>query len=205
MPRFRDPPDPVFWRLNASLRFDRRLAAYDVRQSRAHARALRGVGVLSDEELAQLTEGLERIEGELEDGSFPFEDSDEDIHMAIERRLTELAGPVGGKLQTARSRNDQVATDVAMYVRGRCEHAIGLVRALMERLVGLAEDHADWPMPGYTHMQRAQPVLLGHHLLAYFWMFRRDASRFAFARGAASKLPLGSGALAGVGWEIDRT
>ena len=204
MPRFRDPPDPVFWRLNASLRFDRRLAAYDVRQSRAHARALRGVGVLSDEELAQLTEGLERIEGELEDGSFPFEDSDEDIHMAIERRLTELAGPVGGKLQTARSRNDQVATDVAMYVRGRCEHAIGLVRALMERLVGLAEDHADWPMPGYTHMQRAQPVLLGHHLLAYFWMFRRDASRFAFARGAASKLPLGSGALAGVGWQIDR-
>jgi argininosuccinate lyase len=204
MARFRDPPDPIFWRLNASLSFDRRLAPYDVRQSRAHARALRDAGVLSDDELAQLTDGLDRIEGEFDDESFAFEDSDEDIHMAIERRLTELAGPVGGKLHTARSRNDQVATDVAMYVRERCERAIGLVRALMVRLLGLAEDHADWPMPGYTHMQRAQPVLLGHHLLAYFWMFRRDASRFAFARGAASKLPLGSGALAGVGWEIDR-
>jgi argininosuccinate lyase len=204
MPRFRDPPDPVFWRLNASLRFDRRLAPHDVRQSQAHARALRAADVLSDDELTSISEGLERIAGELDDGSFEFEDSDEDIHMAIERRLIELAGPVGGKLHTARSRNDQVATDVAMYVRERCERAIGLVRALMERLVGLAADHADWPMPGYTHMQRAQPVVLGHHLLAYFWMFRRDASRFALARGAASKLPLGSGALAGVGWEIDR-
>ncbi len=204
MPRFRDPPDPVFWRLNASLRFDRRLAPYDVRQSRAHARALRAAGVLDGAELAQLDDGLERVSRELEEGSFPFEGSDEDIHMAIERRLIELAGPVGGKLHTARSRNDQVATDVAMYVRERCEHAITLVRALMDRLVGLAEGHADWPMPGYTHLQRAQPVLLGHHLLAYFWMLRRDASRFALARGAASKLPLGSGALAGVGWEIDR-
>jgi argininosuccinate lyase len=204
MPRFRDPPDPVFRRLNASLGFDRRLAPYDVRQSRAHAGALRSAGVLGEAELAQLTDGLERVGRELEDGSFAFEDSDEDIHMAIERRLTELIGPVGGKLHTARSRNDQVATDVAMYVRERCERAIELLRTLMGRLVGLADEHADWPMPGYTHMQRAQPVLLGHHLLAHFWMFRRDASRFALARGAASKLPLGSGALAGVGWDIDR-
>jgi argininosuccinate lyase len=204
MPRLRDEPDPVFQRLNASLRFDRRLAPYDVRQSRAHARALRAAGVLSDEELKQIEEGLERVAGELADGSFAFEESDEDIHMAIERRLTEIAGPVGGKLHTARSRNDQVATDVAMYVRERGERAIALLRALMQRFVELAERHSDWPMPGYTHMQRAQPVVLGHHLLAYFWMLRRDASRFALACGAASKLPLGSGALAGVGFEIDR-
>jgi argininosuccinate lyase len=204
MPRFRDPPDPVFWRLNASLAFDRRLAPYDVRQSRAHARALAAAGVLSEQEREEIDSGLERVAGELEDGSFPFDDSDEDIHMAIERRLTELVGPVGGKLHTARSRNDQVATDVAMYVRERGEHAVGLVRSLMERLLALADAHADWVLPGYTHMQRAQPVLLGHHLLAYFWMFSRDATRFALARDSASKLPLGSGALAGVGWEIDR-
>jgi argininosuccinate lyase len=204
MPRFRDPPDPVFWRLNASLRYDRRLAPYDVRQSRAHAAALRDAGVLSDEELGEIEQGLDAVARELEDGSFPFEDSDEDIHMAIERRLTELAGPVGGKLHTARSRNDQVATDMALYVGERSERAIELLRALMERLIELAGRHADWPMPGYTHLQRAQPVYLGHHLLAYFWMFRRDAARFALARGEASALPLGAGAVAGVGWEIDR-
>ena len=204
MPRFRDPPDPVFWRLNASLSFDRRLAPYDVRQSRAHARALVAAGVLSEEERERIDAGLERVAEELEAGSFPFEESDEDIHMAIGRRLTEIAGPVGGKLHTARSRNDQVATDVAMYVRERSERAIALLRGLMERVVDLADGHADWVLPGYTHLQRAQPVLLGHHLLAYFWMLHRDAGRFELARGEASKLPLGSGALAGVGWEIDR-
>jgi argininosuccinate lyase len=204
MPRFRDPPDPVFWRLNASLRFDRRLAEYDVRQSRAHASALHRAGVLTDAELEQMEQGLDAVARELEEGSFPFRDSDEDVHMAIERRLTELVGPVGGKLHTARSRNDQVATDVALYVRDHSERATGLLWALMERLVELAERHADWPMPGYTHLQRAQPVYLGHHLLAYFWMFRRDASRFALARRAASALPAGSGALAGVGWTLDR-
>jgi argininosuccinate lyase len=204
MPRFREPPDPVFWRLNASLRFDRRLAPYDVRLSRAHARALRGAGVLSDDELSRIEEGLEAVAGELDDGSFSFAEEDEDIHMAIERRLTELVGPVGGKLHTARSRNDQVATDLAMFVGERCERAIGLLRSLMERLIGLAGRHADWPMPGYTHLQRAQPVYLGHHLLAYFWMFRRDAARFGFARRSSSELPLGSGALAGVSWALDR-
>ena len=117
MPRFEQEPDPVFWQLNASLSFDRRLAPYDVRQSRAHARALRSAGVLDDGELAALLDGLDRVEAELESGDFPFAGGDEDIHMAIERRLTELAGPVGGKLHTARSRNDQVATDVAMFTR----------------------------------------------------------------------------------------
>ena len=125
--------------------------------------------------------------------------------MAIERRLTELVGPVGGKLHTGRSRNDQVATDVALYVRERSERAVELLTALMSTLADVAEQHADWPMPGYTHLQRAQPVYLSHHLLAYFWMLRRDARRFVAARDAATgEMPLGSGALAGLNWELDR-
>jgi argininosuccinate lyase len=124
--------------------------------------------------------------------------------MAIERRLTEIVGPLGGRLHTARSRNDQVVTDLALYVRERSERAVELIAALMERLVELAERHADWPMPGYTHLQRAQAVYLGHHLLAYFWMLERDAIRFDFARRSTMALQLGSGALAGTDWELDR-
>ena len=133
-----------------------------------------------------------------------FREDDEDIHMAIERRLTEIAGPVGGKLHTARSRNDQVATDVAMFTRA---HALGTVerlQGLQSAIVQLADRHLDWPMPGYTHLQRAQPVYLSHHLLAYFWMFRRDARRFEHVLGATSDLPLGAGALAGVNFDTDR-
>jgi argininosuccinate lyase len=204
MSRFRKPPDPVFERINASIAFDRRLAPYDVRQSRAHARALERAGVIDGDELEQLERGLATVSEELEGGSFPIEAGDEDIHMAIERRLTEIAGPVGGKLHTARSRNDQVATDVAMFVRDHCDRGIELVRSVMERLLELAERHSDWPMPGFTHLQRAQPIYLGHHLLAHFWMQLRDASRLATARAASGELPLGSGALAGVAWEIDR-
>ena len=202
--RFGDPPDPVFQRLNASVGFDRRLARHDVAGSRAHARALRAAGVLDDAELAQLQDGLAAVARELDDDSFRFDPDDEDIHMAIERRLTEIVGPVGGKLHTGRSRNDQVATDTALYVRERCDVAIALVRELMERLLELAECHAEWPMPGYTHLQRAQPVYLGHHLLAHFWMLGRDVGRFAVARESAGVLPLGSGALAGVNWSLDR-
>jgi argininosuccinate lyase len=204
MPRFRDPPDPVFQRLNASIGFDRRLAPYDVEQSRAHARALHAAGVLDDDELARMEDGLETVAAELEGASFPIDDGDEDIHMAIERRLTEIVGPLGGKLHTGRSRNDQVATDLSLYVREHAGVARGLAGSLMGRLLELAERHADWPMPGYTHLQRAQPVYLGHHLLAYFWMLRRDAGRFAQVRSAAGQLPLGSGALAGVNWDLDR-
>jgi argininosuccinate lyase len=204
MPRFSDPPDPVFQRLNASIGFDRRLAPYDVEQSRAHARALHAAGVLDDDELARMEDGLETVAAELEGASFPIDDGDEDIHMAIERRLTEIVGPLGGKLHTGRSRNDQVATDLSLYVREHAGVARGLAGSLMGRLLELAERHADWPMPGYTHLQRAQPVYLGHHLLAYFWMLRRDAGRFAQVRGAAGQLPLGSGALAGVNWDLDR-
>ena len=204
MARFRKDPDPRFWRLNRSIEFDWRLAPYDVDQSRAPAKALHRLGVLDHSELAQLDSGLERIGEEMVRGEFEFTDEDEDIHMAIERRLGELAGPVAGKLHTGRSRNDQVATDVAMAVQAHSLRALELTSGLMARILGLAERHADWTMPGYTHLQRAQAVYLGHHLLAYFWMFSRDALRFQSALKSASVMPLGSGALAGVNWEIDR-
>jgi argininosuccinate lyase len=202
--RFGKDPDPRFWRLNRSVEFDWRLAPYDIDQSRAHAKALADIGVLSAAELEALDDGLVKVGEEMERGEFGFEDADEDIHMAIERRLGELIGPLAGKLHTARSRNDQVATDVAMVVQSHSLRAGELLAGVMARLVELAERHLDWPMPGYTHLQRAQPVYLGHHLLAYFWMFSRDVWRFQFSLHTASGMPLGSGALAGVNWEIDR-
>ena len=148
--------------------------------------------------------GLDQVAGELADGSFPFADGDEDIHMAIERRLTEIVGPVGGKLHTARSRNDQVATDVAMFVREHANRAVALIETLGSTLVAQAEAHLDWPMPGYTHLQRAQPVYLSHHLLAYFWMLIRDRDRFTAVDAATGPMPLGAGALAGVNFDTDR-
>ena len=202
--RFSQPQDPAFAALNRSLDFDRRLAPHDVAQSRAHARMLAATGVVSEEDRDALLAGLDRVEAELRDGSFGFLDADEDIHMAVERRLTELAGAVGGKLHTARSRNDQVATDVALFTREQAGAAVRALRALQEVLVAAAEAHLDWPMPGYTHLQRAQPVYLSHHLLAYFWMFRRDERRFAAVLEATAELPLGAGALAGVNFPTDR-
>ncbi len=204
MARFENEPDPIFWELNSSLRFDRRLAPYDIRQSRAHAAALRGAGVLDDAELAELLSGLDRVESELDHGSFDFEAGDEDIHMAIERRLTEIVGSVGGKIHTGRSRNDQVATDLALFVGDHSRAAVELLRRALGSLHGLASIHRDWRMPGYTHLQRAQPVYLGHHLLAWFWMLHRDIERFEAAARAASVMPLGSGALAGLNWKLDR-
>jgi argininosuccinate lyase len=204
MGRLPDPQDELFRAINSSIGFDRRLWPQDIAGSKAHVEALRGAGVLSADEARTLSEGLDRVAGELERGEFEFDPADEDIHMAVERRLTELVGEVGGKLHTGRSRNDQVATDLSLYVRERCEEAAALLEALMERLLGLAEAHRDWPMPGYTHLQRAQPVYLAHHLLAYFWMLRRDVARFGAARDSVAGLPLGSGALAGSGFEVDR-
>ena len=204
MSRFRKDPDPRFWALNRSIEFDWRLAPYDIDQSQAHARALREIGVLDDDELGQIDAGLEQVRARMGEHGFQFDDADEDIHMAIERLLGEAIGPLAGKLHTGRSRNDQVATDVAMVVQAHSLRAIELSGAAMERLLGLAERHRDWPMPGYTHLQRAQPVYLGHHLLAYFWMLARDVLRFQFALDSAGVMPLGSGALAGVNWEIDR-
>jgi argininosuccinate lyase len=204
MSRFRDPPDALFQRLNASIEFDRRLASHDLAQSKAHVAMLAGCGVLSAEEAEQLHGGLDQVAAEVDAGRFEIRPADEDIHMAIERRLTELVGPVGGKLHTARSRNDQVATDMAMFVREQAGKVQMLITGLMRALVDLAERHVDWPMPGYTHLQRAQPVYLSHHLLAYFWMLRRDFERFSFCRRTSTELPLGAGALAGVNWNTSR-
>ena len=204
MSRFSEPPDPVFQALDSSIGFDWRLGPYDVAQSRAHATMLAAGGIIADDERDELLRGLEQVEQELEEGRFPFEDDDVDIHMAVERRLTAIVGPVGGKLHTARSRNDQVATDLALFTRAHALGALDGLRALQATLLDLAERHLDWAMPGYTHLQRAQPVYLSHHLLAYFWMFRRDARRFQFVLGSTEELPLGAGALAGVNFSTDR-
>jgi argininosuccinate lyase len=190
--------------MNSSLGFDRRLWPQDVAQSRAHARMLAARRIITDEDRDAILTGLDAVERELAEERFPFREDDEDIHMAIERRLTELAGPVGGKLHTARSRNDQVVTDLVVYTRERAREARAAVTGLMAVVLASAEAHVDWPMPGYTHLQRAQPVYLGHHLLAYFWMLARDRERFAFAEREAGRLPLGAGALAGVNFDIDR-
>jgi len=204
MSRFSEPQHPDFQAINSSLEFDRRLWPYDVAQSRAHASMLASIGVIDAGERDELHSGLDAVAAELESGAFDFRADDEDIHMAIERRLTEIAGPVGGKLHTARSRNDQVATDVVLFVREAAETAERALAALAGVLLARAEQHIDWPMPGYTHLQRAQPVYLGHHLLAFFWMFQRDRGRFAAARAACDVLPLGAGALAGVNFPTDR-
>jgi argininosuccinate lyase len=202
--RFHEPQHPDFQRLNASIAFDRRLWPQDLAQSRAHAKMLCDRGIIVAADRDALLSGLDDVERELSEERFPFHADDEDIHMAIERRLSELAGPVGGRLHTARSRNDQVVTDLAMYTRERAAAAQAAISGLMSALLARAEEHIDWPMPGYTHLQRAQPVYLGHHLLAYFWMSARDRSRFAFAERESGRLPLGAGALAGVNFDIDR-
>src|SRR4051812_13439384 len=204
MGRFAEPQDPLFRALNTSLGFDRRLWHEDVTQSRAHAEMLAAQRIISDADRDALLEALDTVAAELEGGQFPFADDDEDIHMAIERRVTEVAGPVGGKLHTARSRNDQVATDMAMFVRAAAADAEVRIKLLGKALVDAAERHLDWPLPGYTHLQRAQPVYLSHHLLAYVWMLVRDRDRFLFAERAASVLPLGAGALAGTNFDTDR-
>ncbi len=204
MSRFSEPQHPDFQRLNASIGFDRRLWPQDIAQSRAHARMLAARGIISEADAQALLRGLDDVERELSGGAFALLPDDEDVHMAIERRLTEIVGPVGGRLHTARSRNDQVATDLAMYTRARAGDARERLSSLMATLLRRAEEHRDWPMPGYTHLQRAQPVYLGHHLLAYLWMLDRDRARFAFAERAAGVLPLGAGALAGVNFDTDR-
>jgi argininosuccinate lyase len=204
MSRFAEPQDAAFRALNDSLSFDWRLGPYDVQQSRAHASMLAAQAIISEAERDQLHAALDQVERELGEGGFAFADGDEDIHMAIERRVTELAGRVGGKLHTARSRNDQVATDVAMFVRAHARTAAERTSKLAGTLADLAQAHLDWPMPGYTHLQRAQPVYLSHHLLAYCWMLIRDRDRFAGVVSATAALPLGAGALAGVNFDTDR-
>src|SRR5436190_7579057 len=187
MGRFTSPQDPLFQRLNSSVSFDYRLAPYDLELSGAHARMLASREIITSEDLAEIERGLSAVKAEIDDDSFRIDPADEDIHMAIERRLIELVGPVGGKLHTARSRNDQVATDMVLLVRAHALTAKEVILDLMGVLAELAERHVDWPMPGYTHLQRAQPVYLSHHLLAYLWKLERDFERFDFVMTATDE------------------
>jgi len=202
--RFSEKADPVAEAFTSSLSFDRRLWPHDLEGSAAWARALRQAGLLDQDELVALLGGLGAVRAELESGRFPFRPELEDIHMNIERRLIELAGPVGGKLHTGRSRNDQIALDERLYLRDALHRVDGGLAEAQTALLRRAEEHLDCWMPGYTHLQRAQPVLLAHHLLAYVFMLARDRERFRDCRGRANVMPLGSAALAGTAFCIDR-
>jgi len=202
--RFEGSPSAFLDAYGASLPVDKRMWAEDIKGSIAHARMLARQGVITESDADAIEAGLSEIYREIRDGRFEFRIADEDIHMAIERTLTERIGPAGGRLHTARSRNDQVALDARLYAKSR---AIALYRAALDMratILDLAEEHIDVVMPGYTHMQKAQPVLLSHHLMAYYWMLSRDATRFRHAYEAADVLPLGSAALAGTTFPIDR-
>jgi argininosuccinate lyase len=188
----------------ASLPFDRRLFRHDIRGSIAHANMLAKVKLMSRAEAMEITRGLRTIEHEIETGKFIFDIADEDIHIAIERRLIELAGDAGRKLHTARSRNDQVALDFRLFLKDEIPAVIALIEHLREALLEVASDHADTVMPGYTHMQRAQPVSLAHHILVYVDMLDRDRERFSQALVRTDAMPLGAGALAGTTLQIDR-
>ncbi len=202
--RFAQRMDPGAEAFTASLRFDRRLWPHDLEGSRAWARALHRARLITQAELDALLRGLDAVQTELAEGRFPFRQELEDIHLNIERRLTELAGPVGGKLHTGRSRNDQIALDERLYLREIIALADGGVRDVQAALIARAEEHLAAPMPGYTHLQRAQPVLLAHHLLAYVFMLQRDRERLADCARRNNVLPLGAAALAGAAFPIDR-
>ena len=202
--RFSDKPAELMQAINVSIGFDRRLAAQDLEGSRAHAAMLQKTGVITSEDAAAIQKGLAAIGEEMAAGTFPFREEFEDIHMNVEARLRELIGPVAGRLHTARSRNDQVALDFRMWVREACDGAHAQLRALQKALIAKAEPHAATLMPGFTHLQPAQPVTFGHHLMAYVEMFGRDASRFADARTRMNESPLGAAALAGSPFPIDR-
>ena len=191
-------------RINASIAFDRRLWREDIAASKAHAAMLRDAGIIAAEDAAAILSGLDTIAAEYEADGVPENAELEDIHMAVEHRLGELIGPAAGRLHTARSRNDQVATDFKLWVMHACEEARAAIWDLQRVLVGRAEDHAETIMPGFTHLQVAQPVTLGHHLLAYYEMLRRDVSRFVSVDVQATQCPLGSAALAGTSFPIDR-
>jgi argininosuccinate lyase len=202
--RFTQSADPAAERFTGSLAFDRRLWPQDITGSVAWARALARAGLLTDAERDTILGGLAAVRGELEQGTFTFRPELEDIHMNIERRLAEIVGEVGGKLHTGRSRNDQIALDERLYLRDVVARIGEALRRVQEVLVARAAETADAPMPGYTHLQRAQPIVLGHHLLAYVFMLQRDRERMAAAAARADTLPLGAGALAGTAFAIDR-
>ncbi len=202
--RFSAGPDAIMEEINASIGFDHRLYRQDIAGSIAHAEMLAATGILSEADRDAIVQGLRQIEGEIERGAFNFSRALEDIHMNIESRLKELIGEPAGRLHTARSRNDQVATDFRLYVRDALDMLLGQVRDLQVALVRRAEEEAETIMPGFTHLQSAQPVTFGHHLLAYVEMFARDAGRFTDARRRLNESPLGAAALAGTGFPIDR-
>lgn len=201
---FADGPAPLMEQINASIGFDKRLYAHDLAGSRAHARMLAAVGLLRDGERDAILAGLDAIEAKIEVGEFDFSPGLEDIHMNIEARLTEAIGEPGRKLHTARSRNDQVATDFRLWLRDVIDGVEGLLQDLQRILLRRAEAHHDWVMPGFTHLQAAQPVSFGHHLMAYVEMFARDRGRLADARARLNESPLGAAALAGTSFPIDR-
>jgi argininosuccinate lyase len=202
--RFAEGPDAIMQAINASIGFDKRLYAQDIAGSRAHAAMLAATGILSSKDAEAIGEGLLTVLSEIEAGKFPFRVELEDIHLNIESRLTEIVGEAGKRLHTARSRNDQVAVDFRLWVRDQCDAAISGLTALIGAFLAQAEAGADWVMPGFTHLQTAQPVTWGHHMLAYVEMFARDRSRFEDARRRMNECPLGAAALAGTGFAIDR-
>ncbi|MGZ5035979.1 MAG: argininosuccinate lyase [Usitatibacter sp.] len=202
--RFAEPLDRLTQRFNASVSFDRRLAEFDIRGSLAHARMLERCKLITAADLAAIERGMAQILADVQAGRFEWSEEREDVHLNIEHRLTELVGDAGKRLHTARSRNDQVATDVRLWLRAQIDEISGLLTGVRSGLLDLAEKHADTLMPGFTHMQVAQPVTFGHHLMAYFEMFSRDAERLADCRRRLNRLPLGASALAGTSFPIDR-
>ncbi len=202
--RFTSAPDTLMEGINASIGFDKALHAQDIAGSRAHTEMLAAAGILPAEDAAAICAGLDQIVAEIEAGEFDFRTELEDIHMNIEARLGELIGGAAGRLHTARSRNDQVATDLRLWLRDAVDGCDAALAALQSTLIDKAEAHADWVMPGFTHLQAAQPVTVGHHMLAYVEMFGRDRGRLADARKRLNESPLGAGALAGTSFAIDR-
>ena len=202
--RFRGAASDLMTRINASIGFDKRLWREDITASKAHASMLRDQGIIAGEDADAILKGLDQIAEEFERDGVPERVELEDIHMTVEHRLTELIGPAAGRLHTARSRNDQVATDFRMWVQSASLEICDSIQNLQRVIVGRAEEHADTVMPGFTHLQVAQPVTLGHHLMAYYEMLKRDSSRFVHAMIRGGECPLGAAALAGTGFPIDR-
>ncbi len=201
---FNEPSDEDLRILNDSLPYDKRMHAEDIAGSIAYARAIQGAGVITADEADAIVSGLQTVRGEFETGTFVFKPGDEDIHTAVERRLTELIGPVGGKLHTGRSRNDQVATDFRLVVMNAAKRIDARLVELQAALVTQADRHVETVMPGYTHLQPAQPIVAAHWLMSFFWMLARDRERLLQTRERAAISPLGSGALAGTPFDIDR-
>jgi argininosuccinate lyase len=202
--RFSEPVSDLVKRYTASVTFDQRMAAQDIRGSLAHAKMLARQGIIGANDFADIERGMAQIAGEIERGEFVWNLDDEDVHLNIEKRLTALVGDAGKRLHTGRSRNDQVATDIRLWLRDAIDQTLVLISDFQRNLLDIAEQHADTPMPGFTHLQVAQPVTFGHHLMAYYEMSRRDAERFADCRKRVNRLPLGSAALAGTSYPIDR-